>query len=78
MLSHRLIQSSVRLSRPTLNTVLRAQYHSLHEDTASVLPNNVETASASFKVKYYNLLYNVSSILNKIVLGKCRKNAKIS
>lgn len=51
MLSHRLIQHTSRLSRPALNTVLRAQYHSLHEDTAAVLPNNVETASATFKVR---------------------------
>lgn len=50
MLSTRLIQHTSRISRPTLNTILRAKYHSLHEDTASVLPNNVETASASFKV----------------------------
>lgn len=51
MLSHRLIQQTSRLSRPALNTVLRARYHSMHEENASVLPNNVETASASFKVK---------------------------
>lgn len=54
MISQRLIRHTARLSRPTLNTVLRSQYHSLHEDSASVLPNNVETASASFKVNRYS------------------------
>lgn len=38
------------IKRSSIVTLFRSQYHSFHEDNASVLPNLVETASASFKV----------------------------
>lgn len=53
MLSQRIIQHTrhhlTRSVKPATVSVFR-QFHSLHEDNASVLPNNIETASASFKV----------------------------
>jgi hypothetical protein len=53
MLSSRLTQATRSVSRHSLTfkkaTVLRS-YHVFHEEQANVLPNKVETASASFKV----------------------------
>lgn len=53
MLSSRLAQATRSVSRHSLTfkkaTVLRG-YHVFHEEQANVLPNKVETASASFKV----------------------------
>lgn len=56
MLSQRIIQHTrhhlTRSVKPASVSVFR-QLHSLHEDSASVLPNNIETASASFKVGFF-------------------------
>ncbi|GAA5807782.1 Methylcrotonoyl-CoA carboxylase beta chain, mitochondrial [Mucor flavus] len=72
MLSQRLIQHTSRISRPAFNTLVRAKFHSLHEDSSSVLPNNVETASASFKEnaeKMQRLVDDLNLTTEKIKLG---------
>lgn len=41
----------IKNTKPAITTLFKSHYHSFHEDNASVIPNIVETASASFKVK---------------------------
>lgn len=43
--------------RPARLGPLRHQYHVFHEEQATVLPNKVETASATFKVGYITPQY---------------------
>ncbi|GAN06503.1 methylcrotonoyl-CoA carboxylase [Mucor ambiguus] len=75
MLSQRIIQHTrhqlTRSVKPASFSVFR-QFHSIHEDSASVLPNNVETASASFKEnaeKMQRLVDDLNLTTEKIKLG---------
>lgn len=63
MLSLKLLNQTkaavLRNTRPAFTSLFRSQYHTFHEDNASVLPNLVEPASASFKVNRGVLPYNL-------------------
>jgi hypothetical protein len=76
MLSQRLLQHTRNtLARNTTRTSgvifnKAQQFHSIHEDQASVLPNKVETASASFKVSFFFVSVSYG-ILMRFIKGKC-------
>ncbi|CAO3608969.1 unnamed protein product [Cunninghamella blakesleeana] len=75
MLSSQWLKTSRSISRHSINlkraTMVRA-YHVFHEEQANVLPNKVETASASFKenaTKMDELVKDLEQKIEKIKLG---------
>ncbi|KAG1046585.1 hypothetical protein G6F43_010933 [Rhizopus delemar] len=62
----------VKNTKPAITTLFKSHYHSFHEDNASVIPNVVETASASFKEnaeKMQKLVDDLNLKTEKIKLG---------
>ncbi|CEG78676.1 Putative Methylcrotonoyl-CoA carboxylase subunit beta [Rhizopus microsporus] len=76
MLSLKLLNQTktavLRNTRPAFTSLFRSQYHTFHEDNASVLPNLVEPASASFKEnaeRMQQLVDDLNLKTEKIKLG---------
>ncbi|KAI8997090.1 methylcrotonoyl-CoA carboxylase beta chain [Pilobolus umbonatus] len=72
MLSLKLLSRRQILSQVKPLLVIQSKYHTFHEEAASVLPNNIETASASFKEnaeKMQLLVDDLNLKTEKIKLG---------
>ncbi|KAI7865073.1 methylcrotonoyl-CoA carboxylase beta chain [Spinellus fusiger] len=72
MLSARLLGAGLNSVKARGLRVLTCQYHAMHENQSAILPNNVETASATFKEnaqKMDRLVDDLNLTMEKIKLG---------